>query len=124
MSSSWKFATEWIHSPSATQCLNLTRVAEETLTNILKHSQASKVHFSLCETETQLVLRIEDNGIGFNPNDVEQGLHVGLHSMQTRIHRIGGEFKIQSQPGSTVLEAILPFKSDGADSEDLDEKTA
>lgn len=124
MSSSWKFAAEWIHSPTATQCLNLTRVAEETLTNILKHSQASKVQVSLCETETQLILRIEDNGIGFNPNDVEQGLHVGLHSMQTRIHRIGGEFKIQSQPGCTVIEAILPFKPDGADSEDLDEKTA
>ncbi len=44
--SNWSFAPTWINSPNAAQCLTLTRVAEETLTNILKHSQANKVTVS------------------------------------------------------------------------------
>lgn len=106
--SKWQFPTTWITPPTAAQCLNLTRVAEETLTNILKHSQATEVVIALTESENQLILHIEDNGIGFDPTLVERGLHVGLHSMKTRISRIGGQFKIDSQAGSTVVQAILP----------------
>lgn len=106
--SKWKFDSKWINLPSAVQCVTLTRVAEETLTNILKHSQATEVTVSLIEQNNQLILTIEDNGIGFDPDQVEQGLHVGLHSMRTRIERIGGNFSIKSRSGFTSLQAMLP----------------
>ena len=57
----------------------------------------------------QLVLSIVDNGCGFTPQADQFGLHVGLHSMQTRIQRIGGAFSIESQPGHTQIQAILPL---------------
>lgn len=113
--SNWSFAPTWINSPNAAQCLTLTRVAEETLTNILKHSQANKVTVSLSELDDLLILQIEDNGIGFDPSEVDQGLHVGLHSMRTRISRIGGEFHIDSKPGHTRIKIILPMLDDQAE---------
>ena len=108
--SQWCFEQTWKNMPIALQCLTLTRVVEEALTNILKHSQASEVNVSLTETENnELMMCIQDNGIGFNPKTVEAGLHVGLQSMQARIHRLGGEFKIDSQPGKTSIQVILPL---------------
>ncbi|OTG72287.1 histidine kinase [Acinetobacter sp. ANC 4169] len=107
--SRWTFENQWQTMPLAKQCLTLTRVAEEALTNILKHSQATEVMVSLSESDHKLILQIQDNGIGFDPATVEQGLHVGLHSMCTRISRIGGEFKIDSEPGHTTIQAILPL---------------
>lgn len=55
-----------------------------------------EVMVSLSESDHKLILQIQDNGIGFDPATVEQGRYVGLHSMCTRISRIGGEFKIDS----------------------------
>lgn len=108
--SQWHFEQTWKNTPLALQCLTLNRVAEEALTNIVKHSQASEVDFMLTETEHhQLMMRIEDNGVGFNPKMVEAGLHVGLQSMQARILHLGGEFIIDSQPGKTLIQVILPI---------------
>lgn len=108
--SKWYFEKTWKNMPIALECLTLTRVAEEALTNILKHSQASEVKVSLTETaNNELMMYIQDNGIGFNPKTVEAGLHVGLQSMHARIHRLGGEFKIDSQPGKTSIQVILPL---------------
>jgi two-component system, NarL family, sensor histidine kinase UhpB len=58
----------------------------------------------------QLVLTIQDNGIGFEVDQVQAGLHVGLQSMQVRVKRIGGSFEIHSQQGFTVIRAIVPLK--------------
>ncbi|MFV5403451.1 ATP-binding protein [Acinetobacter sp. 228] len=108
--SHWNFEKTWKNIPISLQCLTLTRVLEEALTNIVKHSQASEVNISLTETENnKLMMCILDNGIGFNPKTVEAGLHVGLQSMQARIHRLGGEFKIDSQPGKTSIQVLLPL---------------
>ena len=108
--SHWNFEQTWKNTPIPLQCLTLTRVLEEALTNIVKHSQASEVNISLTETENnELMMCILDNGIGFNPKTVEAGLHVGLQSMQARIHRLGGEFKIDSQPGKTSIQVLLPL---------------
>ncbi|MDN5511796.1 sensor histidine kinase [Acinetobacter sp.] len=68
-----------------------------------------EVMVSLSESDHQLILQIQDNGIGFDPATVEQGLHVGLHSMCTRISRIGGQFEIDSEPGHTTIQVILPL---------------
>ncbi|CAB1214154.1 sensor histidine kinase [Acinetobacter bouvetii] len=108
--STWSFGQQWQTVPSSKQCLTLTRVVEEALTNILKHSQANKVSLQLNESEDKtLILQIQDNGIGFEPATVYTGLHVGLHSMQARISRMSGQFKIDSKPGQTIIQVILPL---------------
>jgi signal transduction histidine kinase len=55
----------------------------------------------------QLILEIEDNGVGFDPSAVQQGLYVGLQSMQVRVNRIGGTFEIHSEMGQTLIRVKL-----------------
>lgn len=105
--SKWHFPAHWASQPTALECLTLARVTEEALTNIVKHSQATHVEVSLSSIEHTLHLSIVDNGIGFDPSTVQAGLHVGLHSMQVRVNRIGGEIKIFSSPGETRIEVVL-----------------
>ncbi|WP_089605535.1 sensor histidine kinase [Acinetobacter piscicola] len=112
--STWTLANQWELIPHPLHCLTLSRVAEEALTNIIKHSQATKVELSLVEDDSQrLILEIRDNGQGFIATTVQQGLHVGLQSMQVRVKRIGGEFEIHSETGLTVIRAIVPQKPRG-----------
>lgn len=103
----WQLPSEWIHKPTPLECLTLTRVAEEALTNIIKHSHADCVQVRLIQDQKQLILEIEDNGVGFNPDTVQEGLHVGLQSMQVRINRIGGQFEILSDIGETIIRVKL-----------------
>lgn len=111
MRSQWQQPLAWRKSPTAMMCLTLTRFLEEALSNVLKHSQADAVFVTLkYETDQRLVLEIEDNGVGF---DVAQAYRddsgVGLHSMQTRMTRLGGTVEILSAPGKTVVRAVIPL---------------
>lgn len=107
--SEWHFAQAWHYQPNALHCITLTRVAEEALTNILKHSQATHVCVRLQENEAaELILEIQDNGVGFDPSTVESGLHVGLQSMRARIERLGGQFQVESQINRTLIRVTLP----------------
>lgn len=110
MRSEWLAPLHWKAPPTALQCMLLARVAEEALTNIVKHSQARMVRVSLSYPDTQqLVLRIEDDGIGFDaPTALRAGLGIGMSSMRARMERMGGSLQVQSRPGCTVIEASLP----------------
>lgn len=105
--STWNFSEKWSKTPTPQQCLTLSRVTEEALTNVIKHSKATEVSISLTDQAGKLVLEICDNGIGFDPSTVPESLHVGLQSMQTRVNRIGGEFVMRSQKGETIVQVIL-----------------
>lgn len=105
----WSFPESWQKQPTPLVCLTLLRVAEEALTNILKHSQATSVKCTLFFSNGQLVLDIEDNGVGFDVEAVKNaGMSVGLRSMQTRLERLGGHLTVQSEAGRTCLKACLP----------------
>lgn len=59
--SEWRFAAEWLEQPTQLECLTLQRVAEEALSNIMKHSQATRVLVQLYfYPSRQLILEIED----------------------------------------------------------------
>ncbi|CAB1212514.1 sensor histidine kinase [Acinetobacter bouvetii] len=110
--SKWSVPREWQAIPTALQCLTMIRVLEESLTNVLKHSQATKVKISMVYlTEKQFVLSIEDNGVGFDSDCViQQGLSIGMRSMKTRLERIGADFILSSKPGCTLIQAIVQLK--------------
>lgn len=72
----------------------LYRILQEALTNITKHSQATKVKLSLKQTVEKVFLTIQDNGCGFNKNDNTTGF--GLQGMQERTLALGGKFMIDS----------------------------
>ncbi|MEB3767318.1 ATP-binding protein [Acinetobacter sp. MD2] len=111
LQSTWNIPQFWQTTPTSLQCITLSRILEEMLTNVLKHSQANNVEISLTQDDAQLCLIIEDNGIGFDPQQVQQGLHVGLHSMQIRVQRLGGNLNILSRHGQTRILVTLPKTS-------------
>lgn len=108
--SHWQLPDEWLTRPNALQCLGLTRLVEEGLTNVVRHSHAANVWLRLIqESKAELRLEIEDDGVGFDVDAVRQsGLSVGMRSMTTRIARLDGTLIVESDTGKTLL--IARFK--------------
>jgi NarL family two-component system sensor histidine kinase LiaS len=76
----------------------LFRVAQEALSNVSRHSQATLVQMVLTITDEMVTLAIVDNGQGFDTT--RQGrLGVGLRSMQERMKALGGDVEVESSPG-------------------------
>lgn len=94
-------ADELPHRPDPDIESLLFRIAQESLNNVTKHSQAHHVSVLLLRSGNFLELRIRDDGIGFDPDAVtsnfEQGL--GLKSMKERVRIFGGKIAIASSPG-------------------------
>lgn len=106
----WQVESTWHKTPTPMQCLTLYRFVEEALTNVLKHSQATVVHLQCRSDAEQIWLCIEDNGVGFNPDDIQlSGVSVGLNSMRQRIERLAGTLQIESRRGCTKLTVRAPF---------------
>ncbi len=95
----------------------LFRIAQEALNNVLKHAKAEKVEMTLnLEHPTQVSMKIQDNGIGFDPA-LARAIpgHLGLTSMQERIEALGGTITIDSQPGKgTRLQVELNLEQEVA----------
>jgi signal transduction histidine kinase len=89
----------------------LHQIAQEALNNALKHALASEVIVYLDTSDSeQVMLRIEDNGRGFDLEAAAQSDGMGLTSMQERAENFGGEVRIQSAPGQgTTVEACLSY---------------
>ncbi|MCU0446567.1 MAG: ATP-binding protein [Microscillaceae bacterium] len=99
---------------SAIQARNLYRVLQEAVHNSLKYSQAQNLQISLKIDNTQhLYLAIEDNGIGFNLQNIDNqanSSHYGLLNMQKRAEEIGGQLSIDSQiQRGTKVSLLLPL---------------
>ncbi len=87
----------------------LFRIAQEALTNVVRHAQASRcvVSLALHEREQVLSLTITDNGRGL---PLIRGTGVGLASMRERAEELGGTWKIESLPtGGTCVHVCLPY---------------
>jgi len=95
---------ENLHFESGT--INVFRIVQEGLTNILKYAKASRVKISLKVVKDRLRIKIEDNGCGFVLKDKSKGL--GLITMTERTSLLGGVIDIQSElkKGTTILVDI------------------
>lgn len=86
----------------------LFRVAQESLTNVARHAQATHVLLSLAQDATSITLRIHDDGQGYEPQRTRAGL--GLSGMQERVSLLRGTLHLLSEPGrGTTVEASLPL---------------
>ena len=91
--------------------LNFYRVAQETLTNIGKHAQATQVDFALAYENNRLTMTIQDNGRGFTApltmHELTAQKHFGLAGMKERMEQIGGQWQLTSAPGNgTTIQTI------------------
>ncbi len=89
--------------------LSLFRVVQESLRNVVKHSRARHVKVELICQSNVLQLRVSDDGIGFNPEDIRRKHGLGLISMRERLLSVAGEFSIWSKPSlGTQVEGRVP----------------
>jgi len=75
----------------------LFRIIQVIMSNIIRHSGANQVTIQLHRQESELVLMVEDNGIGFNPAEISSG--AGMQNMKSRVAYINGFFEVDSSPG-------------------------
>jgi signal transduction histidine kinase len=85
------------------------QVAREALRNALRHSRASLVAISVSDQDGNLRVTVEDNGVGFEPESVDQHVHFGLALMRERVEIAGGVLYVDSRHGDgTRIIARLP----------------
>jgi signal transduction histidine kinase len=90
--------------------LTLYRVMQEGLQNISKHSGVSSADAELTKTSKSLNFRLQDQGKGFDLQNIKSGEGLGLSSMRERLNAVKGTFVINSSPGhGTLLEASVPL---------------
>ncbi len=88
----------------------LVRIIQETLSNIRKHAQATKVWINVREWNQELLFDLGDDGVGFSAEDVPDLSRHGLRGMRERAELIGAEFQITSQPGrGTTIHIEVPI---------------
>lgn len=91
--------------------LTIFRILQESLTNIARHSKATKVEIFLCVEEEYIKLRITDNGIGITEEQRNAKKAFGLISMKERAASLGGIFEISSRNGNgTQIKLYIPVK--------------
>jgi signal transduction histidine kinase len=97
-----------IHSDAA---LCLFRIVQEGLRNVSKHSGANEAQVRVYQDGKKLIVLISDQGSGFDTRKLGMREGLGILSMEERVHLLGGQFKIHSEPGKgTQLEAWLALE--------------
>ena len=97
--------------------INFYRIVQESLSNIMKHAQATEVSIRIARTATNVVLTIQDNGRGFSlaGHAAQAGAGgLGLTGMAERATLLGGRLKMRSEPtGGTVMTVEIPLRGEG-----------
>jgi len=94
--------------------LCLFRVAQEALSNVVRHAGAhADASVTLRQIDGGLLLAVRDNGIGFDREGMQERMHLGLASMRERVQLVKGTLDIESAPtqGTTVV-AWVPVEGD------------
>ncbi|HSL06096.1 MAG TPA: ATP-binding protein, partial [Nitrospiraceae bacterium] len=88
----------------------LYRVAQESLNNVARHAAASRVDVELTGAQSELIVTITDNGVGFDSEQSRNGSHgLGLLGMKERVALVQGELLVSSTvgKGTRVQVAVL-----------------
>ncbi|MDR1175617.1 MAG: substrate-binding domain-containing protein [Treponema sp.] len=91
------------------QEINIYRIIQEALQNVLKHSGAELVRVKLSAEDSFLLLQVRDNGKGMGKGHRRGREGLGLRSMEYRAHQLGAEYRLRSRKGSTAVEITMPL---------------
>lgn len=93
------------------QATAIFRILQESLTNVARHAKAQRVEVALGRADGAVTLNVRDNGRGFNLGDPRRPNSFGLMGLRERVFLLGGEVRIDSQPGrGTVLHVQIPLE--------------
>jgi len=110
---------EFFHSGSQQRLseeieLNLFRISQELLNNAIKYAKASTITVQLIQHPFSIILSVEDDGVGFDPQQLPTLLNkgIGLQNIETRAETLAGSLYIETQLGRGVLTTVeLPIKN-------------
>jgi signal transduction histidine kinase len=85
---------------------NLLLIVKEALSNIARHARAREVLLRVAASEKQVAITIQDDGCGFS-NAPDNSSCDGLRNMRQRAEEIGGQFKLDSQPGQGTCVGVI-----------------
>jgi len=90
----------------------LYRIAQEAITNTIKHARASQMDIKLNRSGQEVTLQISDNGKGFIFDPVSFAHRNGIQNMRERVALLNGSFDIKSRPNAgTTLKVTIPYKT-------------
>ena len=106
-----EFVTEGLDRCAPVVEINLYRVVQEALHNVVKYANASYVQIRIVKDKTHIYMDIHDNGIGFDRDNIEsEGL--GLKHMEERVDLLDGKFEIHSTLGKgTTINIVVPLET-------------
>jgi two-component system, NarL family, sensor histidine kinase UhpB len=84
------------------------RIIQEALTNVTRHSKATLVHVSLRRMTGRILLTVEDNGVGIEPQSLSGLRSLGLVGMRERAVACGGSLIVSGAPGRTTIAVTIP----------------
>lgn len=91
------------------------RVAQESLANVAKHAAAGRVGVTLTYDDTEVILDVRDDGVGFDPTASPPATSFGLRGMRQRTERLAGALELETYPGGgTAVSVRLPAMRAGA----------
>ncbi|WP_430409773.1 sensor histidine kinase [Kordia sp.] len=88
--------------------VQITRIIQEIITNIVKHANATQMHLHLKQTKNYMALSICDNGKGYDTTKKSKGL--GTKNIETRVQYLKGNYKVKSTLGKGTFNILL-FKN-------------
>lgn len=90
------------------ELMNIYRIIQECLLNAVKHAKANRIYLLLQNLSDEILIKVEDDGIGFERNEVNVNEHFGLTIMQERVHMMNGNYRIHTSKGNgTKIEIII-----------------
>jgi len=94
------------------------RIFQETLTNITRHANATKVRIILTKNTDSLEMRVSDNGKGIEEQEISEPKSFGIIGMRERAHYLGGTLSISGNSSGTTVKVTIPVNPKG----DVDDK--
>jgi signal transduction histidine kinase len=86
------------------------RIVQEALSNVVRHAQATRIDVLLEKRGQKLIVIVEDNGVGFDPNEAARSGRLGLVGINERVDMLDGTLTIESQPGvGSTLFLEVPY---------------
>jgi len=91
--------------------INIYRIIQEAMNNALKHSQADKVQIELKNINSKLIIKFDDNGVGFDTSILSKTKQFGLVGIKERVNYLSGTFSLKSMiKKGTSLKVEIPLR--------------
>ncbi len=85
---------------------DLYRVVQEAMTNVVRHARATRVDVLVEHRGDRVMVMVEDDGVGFAPDQVQRGDHFGLLGIRERAEALGGTLTLESAPGAGTTVVV------------------